>query len=1347
MIEKMNIQVEQGIGYIGEFNGVLQIGVKDRFLPMIEWIEQNVKINIKSVGKRYAPNNEIYKRLNQDSSTKEIFNFFDHEQVYSYLLNAIRTYMQNRKYYQTKNYSSFISTSSFQNYVRDEEREVNSIDRSKILLFIDEIILQIEKERKALKQDIDNATTYLDDLEFDTSSKITPEMINDVQNDIMELNRNFDELKRLESIVCNNYIDLYKKSVLFLFGEALIGKTHLFCDVALNRLGSRKPTLLFFGNQFNSSKTIIENIVSILGLNSINDDEFLEALDKLSKECNAKTLIMIDALNETENPKIWQDGIIKFCEQIKSYPNLALAVSIRDVEKNKVFTANNEDYLANEIVEIEHKGFEGIELAAVRTFCEALGIEFPKVPLHTYRLFVNPGMLFLYIESIKNSTKKVDTSIINPLTVFKSYVDDLERKYYQKYMNEIDEDDELVSEAIKEFISLGTQKDYLHFYLNYKEVKEKLKPLHKKILEFLISEGVLNKLKQDNRTKVYFTYQKFENFFIADYLLGDFEQNKEKIFTLIREHHGAVSEALFMQIPEILGKEVFDLNIWFIRDIYICEQYLQSLVWRRPSTINDNTFKYINFIQGYEDLSSVFLDMVLQLSSIPSHPLNIVRLHKKLLKSNMSERDYHWSIYLHYSYVDDGIVKRIIDWAWNKKEEFEIDNESLHLYGLTLGWFFASSNRELRDGATKALVNLFTDNVDVYVRVLKEFESVDDLYVLERLYAVGYGIVLRSSKVDGFRDLGEYIYQTIFDTRDVIEHILIRDYAKLAIEYIDKTTNIGIDIEKIYPPYNQSMDWELPTIGKEHLEQYQNDYSSIYWSVLYGDFKKYVVYRKLNHFMNLKIKDRPHPKSQKQRYDEFFDALTSEQKDEYEKTKLQPHERLSIVNQDSFDDAEEALKQENVEAKTENLILQTQRDLRAFKKMLSPQQLQEYNEFIVNYKSSGRYEKGIDVKSAKRYIFLETIKMGWSKEIFEKFDREIGSYSRKEHTVERIGKKYQWIAFYKVLAKLTDHYEFREESYSEYIGEYKGVYQLSFTRNIDPSSILQRKKNIDDIWWIKISESFENTTISDREWMGSIDKLPTIEGCVSVKKDDEEFLVQSLSFSVDGNKNGKTYRNLYYQLDSFLIQKKSLEGFIEWLNTVDYFGQDKLPQSSSLHDMYLREYPNGEAFKYFDKYYYGQMDWDDSFDHIEGAMPTKILLTSTSYMNEASSYDKSLKEAIEIKLPNKWFIQEMNLRQTLNDGEWIDKDGNVVFLDPTVQTGGITSYSDNGILASNKKLLSEFLESHGLTQVWLMWGEKQVRSTKNTYDDKEFLGFGEITGYGYFDGDEFIEEINIRYEK
>jgi len=132
--------------------------------------------------------------------------------------------------------------------------------------------------------------------------------------------------------------------------------------------------------------------------------------------------------------------------------------------------------------------------------------------------------------------------------------------------------------------------------------------------------------------------------------------------------------------------------------------------------------KFLEKIQNnWDDMSSKYLEVVLQLSSIPNHPLNILSVHQKLLDMTMLERDYEWSLKIHNLFVDEKIVKRIINWAWDKKEEFEIEDESLYLYGLTLGWFLTSSNRELRDGATKALVNLFTDRVDVFLDILKQF--------------------------------------------------------------------------------------------------------------------------------------------------------------------------------------------------------------------------------------------------------------------------------------------------------------------------------------------------------------------------------------------------------------------------------------------------------------------------------------------------------------------------------------------------------------------------------------------------------------------------------------------------
>lgn len=1088
-------------------------------------------------------------------------------------------------------------------------------------------------------------------------------------------------------------------------------------------------------------------MIAGLGLAPICEENFLTALDTLGKESKTRTLVMIDAINETENPKIWQEGIIKFCEQIISYPNLALAMSVRDVEKNKFITPTNEKYIEDEIVEIRHKGFEGIELEAVRTFCDALGVEFPKVPLHTYRLFINPGMLFIYIEAIKVDTKKVNSSIINPLTIFEKYLEDLERKYYQKYMDEVDEDDEVIKEAIHEFISLGTQQNYSHFYLGYKEVKKQLKDIHNKVLEFLLSEGVFNKIKYENETKVFFTYQKFENFFIADYLLADFEKNQDIIFNLIKDYSGALSEALFMQLPEKLSKDIFDLNVWLIRDEWICRTYLESLVWRRPDTTNERTFTYINFILNNHDLSDDFLDVTLQLSNIPKHPLNILRLHAWLLKQTMSERDYHWSIYLHDSFIGNGIVERIINWAWDKKEAFAIEDESLYLYGLTLGWFLTSSNRELRDAATKALVNIFTNNANTFLRVLKEFETVNDLYILERLYSIGYGTVLRTNQITDFAELGKYIYDTIFDVDFAIEHILLREYASLTVEYIDSLIDLDIDKEKIHSPYNQKHIWTLPKIEKAEVDKYHDDYLEIYGSALDGDFKIYRVYPAINHFLNLKISDRPHNKLPKERYDDFFNSLTTEQRVEYDKTRIAPNELLTLLNDLTEDEFEEEIKGSDFDLDKIKALRETKLNQSSFKELLSSEQLKEYNECIVGYDRKHEYKHAIDIKSIKRLIFLEAIKLGWNKELFEDFDRRVNSWDRYEHRSERIGKKYQWIAFHSVLAKLADNYEYQDGRSENKISEYKGTYQF-YLRDIDPTSIVKNKKKDEKKWWFNINKDFQNLDIADKEWMGSTEKLPSIFQLVQINREGEEYFLQSMNFSIDGTKEDVKYRNLYYHINAFVLNQSDLENFIEWLESVDFYGQDKMPKSDSIQKTFLREYPHSKTFEYFNNYYYGQTDWDDEFDHREGVIPCKVLLTSTSYMNEGRSYDMSVNESIEVALPNKWFVDKMELRQTSKDGEWVNEKNEVVFFDPTVDNCCISEYNENGVLVADKRLLLEFLKKNSFTIVWIMWGEKQVRNTKGKVaGDDDFLGIGEISGYGYIENNEFIEFKKIKYEQ
>ncbi len=1156
--------------------------------------------------------------------------------------------------------------------------------------------------------------------------------------------------KELYHLNPNNHLLTYLFKYSLISGEAMSGKTHFLSDIANIRINSNKPTILIYAQKFDNNDRPIQQIIKQLHLEQYQytDKEFLELLNEWGKRNNELVFLIIDAINETPNKTVWRNYFIEFVSMIKEYPYIALIMSIRDVEKRVIFTQDIENYIQSNMIEVEHQGFREIEYPVLKKFCGVFDINLPNFPL-TSPLLANPGLMFLFFETLKRKNiVDIDEQVLKPNFIIEEYIKD--RNKHFKEMNHILDRGTYIHKGTNVVASKIVLTDFIE-KVKYDDISNNMSQIHNQLLEYLISEGILlEQLSNLDEVYLYFSYQRFGNYFIALYLLSvNFEENKKIIYSLLSNYleHQALVEALIIRFSESEGKDFIDIfpDLFENKELNSIRYQCFSKSLRLPSDIER---KITNFITLELDEKYEILELLLSFVYEKGNKLNIDKvLHPLLLSLSLSERDYHWSIYLHQSFVDNGIVKHIINWAWKKEQEYEVENESLYLYGLTLGWFLTSSNRELRDGATKALVNLFTDSVDIFLKVLKEFETVDDLYVLERLYAVGYGIVLRSSNQNGFKELGEYVYQAIFDKDEVIEHILLRDYAKFTVEYIDKSMGLDIDLEKIYPPYNQDVEWELSEITKEEVEKYRDDFLSVYASSLNGDFKIYKVYPLVNHFLNLKIKDRPHPKMPEVRHDEFFDSLTKEQTEEYDKTRLQSNELLALINNLTHEEFEEEITIPELDSSSIDSLRETKLKQSNFKELLSSEQLKEYNDFIVNYKPSGSRETGIKVKYVKRLVFLEAIKLGWDKELFEQFDRNANNGRGTDRGTERIGKKYQWIALYKVLSKLTDNYEFREESYGEKIVDYKGIYQFSFKRDIDPTTILKSKYNTENESWLHIEKSFENLDISDIEWMSSTDKLPTVKQLVSLKREDRKSLALHLSFSIDGHKEGNNYRNLYYNVDSFVIKKDCIESFMDWLGTVNYYGQNKLPQASSMHDMYLREYPDSDVFKHLDTYYHGQVDWEDEFNHSEGVMPCKILLTSTSYMNEGRSYDKSVDETIEVALPNKWFVTEMDLKQTLVDGEWKNKQDEVVFYDPTIEAGSISPYNGNGSLVADKKLLMEFLESNGYSLVWIMWGEKQVRSSGDGFNDDEFLGIAEISGYGYFNDDEFVEDMNINFKE
>lgn len=92
----------------------------------------------------------------------------------------------------------------------------------------------------------------------------------------------------------------------------------------------------------------------------------------------------------------------------------------------------------------------------------------------------------------------------------------------------------------------------------------------------------------------------------------------------------------------------------------------------------------------------------------------------------MADRDALWSIFLHSEWHNQRAVKRLIDWTWGESDKTNLPESVVQLTGIALAWFLTSSNRFLRDRATKALVKLFENRLIAFRQLLLQFWTVDD---------------------------------------------------------------------------------------------------------------------------------------------------------------------------------------------------------------------------------------------------------------------------------------------------------------------------------------------------------------------------------------------------------------------------------------------------------------------------------------------------------------------------------------------------------------------------------------------------------------------------------------------
>lgn len=1129
-----------------------------------EWLQNHLKVVLADAGERYAPNFLENPDLNIKLPITSLFDGIGRTE--DYWLNFVRISKQI-----TKTYSHII------------DNDIESIKE------IDDLLNLLSANTNFHFKKIDfDAITRISELAL----KIVRRLVNSLKSNEGKINDRtieksklsyleyhiwnlIDGIEELRQFAMSDEAFLSNNPSMLLVGEALIGKTHLFCDIAERRIKNELPTILILGQHFLNLDNPWNQILKELGL-SCTREEFIGALDAWAEAKNSRILLMIDAINEGNGKLIWYDHLPGFLEILDGYPKIGVALSVRSSDLTSIV---RKDLLKKKLTRINHPGFQGVEHLALSTYCNAFELLMPSIPF-LYPEFLNPGFLYLLCKTLKNRGEQIiPTGTKGFCEVFEDYLSSVHEKLWHPTKLNYPEESNLIQKAIYSIIETMVQNGTM--WVEFEEAQKKINALlpgrqnDKSLFQALISEGLFIKdrflMSSEEVVAIRFTYQKFENHFIAKFLLDKYLNEKEPLESFSTQNYLGklikdewecnrnryLIEAFSTQIPERIKTELFDIAPHCAEYRTIREAFIQSLIWRDPNTIGSNTLKYVNeHVIQYKDTHYQYLNALLTVAPIPEHPYNADFLHRNLMRFDLAKRDVWWSIFLHDEYGDRGAVDRLIDWAWSIEEKSHISDKSIKLCGIALAWFLTSSNRYLRDRATKALINLFSTRIHVLIELIREFLDVNDPYVKERLFAVAYGCAMRCRKNDSIMQLAENVYSWIFKNDEPPPHILLRDYARGVIERaLSNGIKLDIEIKKIRPPYKSEFPNE-PLSIEELKELYDNRrYSSIWSSLMYdsgslADFGRYIVNSALRHWSSLRFGESPKPTG-KEIYERFVNSFNKEQKKLWDEIQVSADLTILAKNTEDFE-----FKEIDPEKLTEKGI----NIRKTFEELLTKKQREVYNEIgLLDKFDFLQDENRFDTLFAQRWIFQRVIDLGWTPDLFNEFDRNLYRGSRKANKAERIGKKYQWIALHEFLARVSDNYELKKESWSDNVEKYDGPWQFSI-RDIDPSCLLKSTKGEDywephtNIWWFPVSYDTWEVEADDVQWLQSVDDLPKIESLIPVinPKDNSNWLTLEAMYTwgqstpPEEERYDVPHREIWYWLKSYIVKKTDIDELFKW---------------------------------------------------------------------------------------------------------------------------------------------------------------------------------------------------------
>lgn len=1106
------------------------------------------------------------------------------------------------------------------------------------------------------------------------------------------------------------------------------GKTQLLCTVAERRGRAGLPTILVLGEHFESGDPW-RTITGVQGL-SADRDTFLGALNAAGESAGCRALILIDAINEGPGITYWNKHLVTLISHVRCYPYVSLAISIRDAYEKFLHGIEGKTW-----IRVRQSGFEGISGSATREFFTRYGLAEPNIPMLSPE-FENPLLLKLLCRALADDGGHVTDDTFGVTSVFDLVLTHINKRLSDETLLDFDESEQVVQKAVRRIAAvLAGQGNEVLGLDEAKLILEDVYPSRgnsKSLLKHLVAEHVIVRLPRiDKRGRlvesVRFAYQRLSDHLIVTEILERcspadvpalFRKNgvfgKSMAGGWLYEIAGWL-EALAIQLPERFGVELDQATGISFQHQVLLGAFVKSLVWRNVRSFPPETVSRVaEMVAGNSHLGPAILDELMTVTAKPGHPLNADWLDRWLHPLDMADRDSLWSVFLFGQVKNQGGVFRLIEWAWSERSQEHFSDEIVRLAGLTLVWCLTASDRFVRDRATKALVSLLSPRIHVLRNLIRHFADVDEPYLQERLMAVGFGCSMLTESTDGVARLAQETYDSVFRHGEPPASVLLRDHARGIIDCaVRRGCKVDFEAARIIPPYRSS--WfedeppDLEALGKLYQTlNFDPKYFSlrrIYHSVTGDDFSHYIIkdVTKWSRFPSSFQRDIL-PRIRLQKIKGSLSPEIAEILGKYAEAcrfmegrwDSELHQSFAKDRIDYIGEVENALAE----------ILGGEKKAADFTRDIVP--------YLKN-RSDERFVEYFSIELFQRLILSRVLELGWTVERFGSFDHEAFEAGRKARKAERIGKKYQWIAYDELHARISDNFGI-DDSDRLGISQYdwaEGLWPLEF-RDIDPSLLLKATPR--DGWAVNSQNSWTphhyqawKCAPTSQEWLRSERDLPSPEDFLVLGGGDGErwFCLQSsprwkreqATGEHEGMRRGN--QEIHYAFQSYLVRLEHLPEMLDWAGKQDW-SEDRLPQPRDQYKQYLHEH-------YWSPHHDGNLDdeWVCAVWH-ENDLPHPVVVTTGGYTGESSTYDCSLDSSVCINVPSRWLSERMELKMRGRNGSFFDSSGQLAAFDPS------TSETGEGAFVMRADLLSDFLQREGLAIFWTFLGEKNIYPPEGT---------------------------------